>query len=144
MNVELELNRWKESFKQAKTPEEKAEHKKNFNEFIKSLGPVDGKRFVQAFLQGAKEAKERYDNASRALELKKELEEINNFTSMSYIAKRYFGKTRHWLYQRINGSIINGKPVSLSDDERLKLATALKELSSLMNQTALNLEKDIK
>ncbi|WP_195670183.1 DUF5053 domain-containing protein [Bacteroides intestinalis] len=144
MNMQEELNRWKNSFKAARTPEEKAEHKKQFQAFLKTLSPAEGKEFAQAFYAGAKDAKERYESASQALELKKDLEEINDFTSMSYIAKHYFGKTRHWLYQRINGSIVNGKPVSLNDEEKRKLVAALKELGTLMNRTALTIEQSLK
>lgn len=144
MDVQKELAHWQADFRAAKTPEEKAEHKKRFNEFLHSLTPVEGKEFARAFIQGTKEAKERYDNASRALQLKKDLEEINNFTSMSYIAKHYFGKTRHWLYQRINGSPVNGKPVSLTDEEKHTLVTALKELSTAINRTALTIEQGMK
>lgn len=144
MDMQKELTYWKESFKEAKTPEAKAEHKKLFNAFLKSLGPAEGKAFAQAFLQGAKDSKDQLDKATQALQLKKDLEEINDFTSMSYIAKHYFGKTRHWLYQRINGSLVNGKPVSLNDEERQKLIIALKELSATMSRTALTLEKSLK
>lgn len=36
---------------------------------------------------------------------------------MSYIAEHYFGKSRQWLYQRINGNIVNGKPADFTPDE---------------------------
>lgn len=139
--MQEELNRWKNSFKAAKTQEEKDEHKELFQEFLKTLSPAEGKEFAHAFYQGAKDAKERYDSATRTLQLRKDLEGINDFTSMSYIAKHYFGKTRHWLYQRINGSMVNGKPVAFTDEEKQKLVAALKELSVVMSRTALVIEK---
>lgn len=144
MEMQNELQRWKDRFRKANTPEEKMEHKRLFNEFLNSLEPTEGKAFARAFLQGTKESKERLDKVTQALQLKKDLEVISDFTSMSYIAKHYFGKTRHWLYQRINGSIVNGKPVALTNEEKQKLATALKDLGTVMNKTALTLEQGIK
>lgn len=143
MDVQKELERWKADFKEAKTPEAQADHKKRFSEFVKSSGPVDGKAFVQAFIQGAKDAKEKLANAENALQIKKDLEAINEFTSMSYIAKHYFGKTRHWLYQRINGSLVNGKAASLTDEEKQKLVVALKDLGLTMNRTAQLIEQGL-
>lgn len=143
MDIQKELERWKADFKEAKTPEEQADHKKRFGEFVKSLGPVDGKAFVQAFLQGAKEAQEKLASIEKAIQIKKDLEAINEFTSMSYIAKHYFGKTRHWLYQRVNGSLVNGKAVSLTDEEKQKLVSALKDLGLTMNRTAELIEQGL-
>jgi hypothetical protein len=36
---------------------------------------------------------------------------------VSYIAKNYFKKSKEWLYQRINGNIINGKPAKFTESE---------------------------
>lgn len=141
MDVQKELDKWKADFRQAKTTEEKNDHKKRFGEFLKTLDPVDGKAFTMAFIQGAKETKEELERINEAIRIKKDLEAINEFTSMSYIAKHYFGKTRHWLYQRINGSLVNGKTVSFSSEEKQKLATALKELSMKINNTAHTIEQ---
>lgn len=141
MDVQKELERWKADFKLAKTPEAIADHKKRFSEFVQSLGPTNGKAFVQAFIQGAKESKVKFDRVQNAIQIKKELEAINEFTSMSYIAKHYFGKTRHWLYQRINGSQVNGKTATFTEEEKHQLVVALKDLGLTMNRTAQLLEQ---
>ncbi|NDV59285.1 DUF5053 domain-containing protein [Bacteroides sp. 519] len=143
MDVQKELERWKEDYRNAKTSEEKANHNKRFGDFVRSLEPADGKAFTLAFIQGAKEAKEELERIQETIRIKKSLEAINDFTSMSYIAKKYFGKTRHWLYQRINGSLINGKTTSFTPEEKQKLSNALKELSLKINDTAHSIEHSI-
>jgi hypothetical protein len=77
------------------------------------------------------------DTADRAKELvlRDQLSEILPAVSISYIAKTYFGKTRHWLYQRINGSLVNGKPAKLSDAERKTLDNAFRDIAHKLTTT---------
>ena len=35
--------------------------------------------------------------------------EVLEIVNLSYIAKKYFGRTQSWLSQRINGCIVNGR-----------------------------------
>lgn len=50
--------------------------------------------------------------------------------NLSYIAKRYFNKSRTWLYQRLNHSNVNGKPAAFTEQELKILSDALGELSN--------------
>lgn len=43
----------------------------------------------------------------------------------SYIAKRFFGRSRSWFSQKINQATVNGKPAEFSDDELKTLQNAL-------------------
>lgn len=52
----------------------------------------------------------------------------SNF-SLSYIAKNYFGKSKQWLNNKINGCIVNGKPSKFTEDEKKRLNHALNDLS---------------
>jgi uncharacterized protein with HEPN domain len=67
---------------------------------------------------------------------KVELGEVANIISMSYIAKKYFGRTRHWLYHRLNGNIVNGKTVRFTSEERLKLKQALQDVERILHNTS--------
>jgi hypothetical protein len=49
---------------------------------------------------------------------------------LAYIAKNYFHKTRTWLYQRINGNLVNGKPAKFSKKEKEIFNQALKDISN--------------
>lgn len=61
--------------------------------------------------------------------VKIQLKEIIDIISLAYIAKTYFGKSKSWLYHRIKGSIVNGKPAKFKEDEILLLNSALQDIS---------------
>ena len=62
------------------------------------------------------------------ISLRMQLSEISEIVSLSYIAKNYFNKTRHWLYQRINNSIVNGKPARFTHEEVNTLNFAFQDI----------------
>ena len=35
--------------------------------------------------------------------------------SLSYIAQKYFGKSRAWLMQKVNGNTVNGKTAAFTE-----------------------------
>jgi len=48
---------------------------------------------------------------------------------VSYIAKNYFKKSKEWMYQRINGNLVNGKPARFSETEIETFNFALQDIS---------------
>lgn len=48
---------------------------------------------------------------------------------LSYIAKKYFGKSHAWLSQRINGTKVRGHVYTLSDEQKQIFNTAMQDLS---------------
>lgn len=63
------------------------------------------------------------------LTVRQQLADISGFISLSYIAKTYFGKSKQWLNNKINGCLVNGKPSKFTDDEKERLNHALNDLS---------------
>ena len=63
---------------------------------------------IRAVLDGVRVNNEELD----ARIIKKKLGNVPDAISMSYIAKNYFGKTKTWLYQRLNGNKVNGREES--------------------------------
>lgn len=61
--------------------------------------------------------------------IKFQLKEVSEIISLSWLAKKYFGKTKAWLYQRINNNIVNGKPAKFTPEEIEKLNQALQDIS---------------
>ena len=57
--------------------------------------------------------------------------------SFSYIAKKYFGKSRGWLMQKVNGNMVNGKQASFTDEERKQFRTALQDISRQLSMAAM-------
>ena len=71
--------------------------------------------------------------------LSEQLSSIAKYISFASIAKEYFGKSRNWLYPRINGNIVNGKPAAFTEEEKLKLKQALKDIAAEINATIVRL-----
>lgn len=72
------------------------------------------------------------------LTIKAQLAEVSEIVSLSYIAKKYFNKSRSWIYQRINGNTVHNKPVRFTDTELLTLQSALKDISNRLNSITLS------
>ena len=73
------------------------------------------------------------------VDVKSILGEVSEILNLSYIAKRYFDKDRAWLYQRLNRSMVNGKPAAFSESELRIFSDSLKEISHIIQQTSINL-----
>ncbi|MFI3265426.1 MAG: DUF5053 domain-containing protein [Rikenellaceae bacterium] len=96
---------------------------------MESLSTLDNDAFSDAMVSLAKDSVE----DCRELLLKDQLKEVLPIVSIAYIAKAYFNKTRSWLYQRINGSIVNGKPAKFTPEELETLKRALLDISEKIN-----------
>lgn len=59
--------------------------------------------------------------------------------SLSYIAQKYFGKSRGWLMQKVNGNRVNGRIAAFTDEERRQFREALQDLSKKMSAIAMTL-----
>ena len=67
------------------------------------------------------------------------LGDLPDALSFSYIAQKYFGKSRGWLMQKVNGNKVNGKFAAFTDEERRQFREALQDLSEKMSAVALTL-----
>lgn len=71
--------------------------------------------------------------------LRIQLNELLKIIPLAYIARKYFGKSRNWLYQRVNGYMVNGKPAKFTSEELKKLSVALVEISDEIRTAALKI-----
>ncbi|MDE5845701.1 MAG: DUF5053 domain-containing protein [Muribaculaceae bacterium] len=55
------------------------------------------------------------------------------------ISERFFKRSRAWFIQRLNNNIVNGKPVSFTPEELLKLRMSLKVLASEITDFTTNI-----
>lgn len=90
---------------------------------------VEMDKDVRGVAQAALEQITETNEEVRAMIVKEQLKEILPVISLSFIAKQYFGKTKEWLYQRINGNVVNGKPAKFTDEEKERLNFALKDIA---------------
>ena len=61
------------------------------------------------------------------------MDDVLGALSLSYIAKNYFDRDKSWLYQRMNNSVVNGKPVAFTNSELKILADALGDLGQRLS-----------
>ena len=90
---------------------------------------------VNAFDEGMRKIIEDADE----MIFRAKLGDLPDALSLSYIAKKYFGKSRGWLMQKVNGNKVNGKIAAFTDEERLMFRKALQDLSEKMSAVAMNL-----
>ncbi len=119
--MRTELEELREQHRNARSQKKMDEIAQRMQEISKK----DPDAFALAMIELAKETADRAEE----LALRVRLKEVLPAVSISHIAKTYFGKTRSWLYQRINGSIVNGKPARLTDTERRTLEEAFRDIA---------------
>ena len=61
-------------------------------------------------------------------DVREKLGSLPEFVNLSAVATHCFGKSRAWLYQRINGNKVNGKTAFLTRAERKQLVDFLHDL----------------
>lgn len=79
---------------------------------------------------GASEGLDRVEVAVHEQLLREQLGPLAEALNMSYIARTYFGKSRSWLSQRLNGHTVHGRRAMLTEDERATLNDALHDIQS--------------
>ena len=70
---------------------------------------------------------------SEQINMRKQMESVLPFISISEFSKHYFGKSASWMHQRINGNSVHGKPASFTQDELKTLADSLSDLSNRLS-----------
>lgn len=93
--------------------------------------PEDKARLDQLANQLMADANRSLDRVERAVHehlLREQLGPLAEALNMSYIARTYFGKSRSWLCQRLNGNTVHGRTAALTDDEKQTLNNALKDI----------------
>ena len=121
-----------EEFKKM-SPEERKQFREERNQRYDKMSAEEKKVLRNQTKQGLIAMGERLDD----INLRLELGDVANAVSLSYIAKNYFGKSKAWLYQKLNGHKVNGKPAQFTDEEKKRFAEALHDLSQRIEETAL-------
>lgn len=125
MSMKNRIATLKEKYSQATTKAELAQIEREMN----ALAAEDNDSFSRAMVELAGETVAKADD----LILREQLKDVIPIVSLAYIAKTYFNKTRQWLYQRINGSLVNGKPARFTPEEIETLNNALKDIGNRLS-----------
>lgn len=121
----------------ATNEQEKERIKNEISSQFESLSDTDKEIVRTDFLSGLDDKVKQTSDTIRKVDISLELEEISKYISLSRIASTYFGKSREWLYQRIKGYAVNGKPAVFSESERKQLSEALEDISRMAHETSL-------
>lgn len=113
-----------------------------FYERIKSIAETysseEDKKEIALFMDECIQETETGMTRLEELTIKMQLQEVSEIISLSWIAKKYFGKTKNWLYQRINGNTVNGKPCRFTSEEVETFNHALKDISQRIGSLSIS------
>ena len=98
---------------------------------IRSACDEDANAVAEIAVEQIKESHAEID----AYLVRKQMEDILPCISLAYIAETYFRKSRHWLYQRVNGLLVNGKPAKFTPQEMETLNFALRDIGERLMTT---------
>ena len=101
------------------------EEKKRIQIELDKLQNEDADAFAEAMVLCMKDTNRELSK----MIMRQQLDEILPYISISAIAKNYFGKSKEWFYQKMNGNTVNGKTAQFSDEEIRVLNNALQDLS---------------
>ena len=113
-----------------------------FKTYLKELyekGSSDEKEAISLFVETElKKSTDCVKSTVNDIQIRIQLENIVEILPLSYISKKYFNKTRQWLYQRINGNIVNGKLAKFTESEIETFNYALQDISKRIGSTAIH------
>ena len=100
----------------------------------------DEKKYVRQYILEVFKSKiETLKTASEEISMLKQLNGIERFINLAKISESYFGKTKSWLYQRLHGYSMHGKPATFTTTEKETLSLALLSLSENLKTIALKI-----
>jgi hypothetical protein len=129
MDLQESLNKWVEKWVTLDTDEEKKAFDSEFRKFIESIPDDKKEQFSKIFMDSAISATNEARDLVDVVTVRQKMEPVLEYITISQIAKSYFKKSRQWLYMRLNGTPVNGKPAKFTDQELKILSQALKEIS---------------
>ena len=119
------LKKMKEDFRRLQTEEEREKFVKEAGDRLDKMTDKEIDHLTNAVEADLREVNARADEVL----VREKMEAILPMISVSYLARHYFGKSSSWLYQRINGNKVHGKPAKFTTQELEKLRHALREIS---------------
>lgn len=125
----------KELWKKA-SETERLEIDREVDALLDSMDEEDGVRLEAAVTEDFQQMHNELKSIEQVLTVRKQLESVLPFISVSALAKSYFGKSSSWFYQRLNGNVVHGKPAAFTEDELKTLNHALQDISMKLSNVA--------
>lgn len=83
---------------------------------------------LQHLMVSADKRLDNVENSITSYTMHERMGALTEVVNLAYIARHYFGKTRQWLYQRLKGQMVNGKPATFTESEEATFIKALHEI----------------
>jgi hypothetical protein len=107
---------------------------------IENFKSDEDQKNIHDFVENAMKAQvQKIDDFVEEAKVKQQLIPVAEIVSLSYISEKYFNRTRTWLYQKVNGNKINGKPARFTENEINTLNFAIQEISKKLGSTVISL-----
>lgn len=126
-NMKERIERWKQM--EADGNPAATDYLKEITAQAQTEGKIQEMNEALQFLMAS--ADMRLDNVENSLAsytMHERLGALTEVVNLAYIARHYFGKTRQWLYQRLKGQLVNGKPAAFTESEEATFIKALHEI----------------
>lgn len=125
----------KELWKEA-SDVERLEIDREIKALMNSMNETDDQRLEMAITDDLKQMYSELKEIEQTVTIRKQLELVLPFISISALAKKYFGKSSSWFYQRLNGNVVHGKAATFTKDELKTLNHALLDISTKLAKVA--------
>lgn len=133
------IDRFVANIPNGNTDEGRAESDRLLEEAMALTDTPEEKKEAGAYLRESMKTRvHRHDVDTKSL-----MSDITPAISLSYIADKYFGKGRSWLYQRINNSVVNGKQAAFTNDELKILADSFSDLSVRLSALSRSIHRSL-
>lgn len=119
--------------------EERSRIAEKIKSAFESLTPEEKQAVKAEFLAMWEQEAKGWKEALKNIQSEIRMEKIEKYISFASISQEYFGKSKSWLYQRIRGNKVNGKPARFTGEERRRLASALEDISKKIHETAITI-----
>jgi hypothetical protein len=134
MDIAAELNKLRDYMDNRDT--------EGFKTYLKALyqkSNAEEKETLTCFVENnLKKSTNKIKHTVSDIQIRIQLGDNAEILPLSYIAKNYFNKTRQWLYQRINGSTVNGRPARFTDSEINTFNLAVQDISKRIGSIAIH------
>lgn len=105
------------------------EYLKEITEQAKAEGKIqEMSEALQFLMTSAEKRMDNVESSIKAYTMHERMGSLTEVINLAYIARQYFGKTRQWLYQRLKGQVVNGKPATFTQAEEATFIKALQDI----------------
>lgn len=136
MDAEKEVKCLMDEFVALDTDEQREAFRLKFRNALSNRSQEELGAYSLAVQEGAKDTINQSEALLQEYAFKETLSDIIPAVTWAYIAEHYFGKSRSWFSQRMNGYNVNNREAEFSAEERITLKNALLDLSERIRNSA--------